>query len=79
MFAKDTSGNLIYVTGLIIEAPMKYPTTPATGYGKKIATSKKLFHEGRAYRIYCAIYSNSGTCYIVKKGQRFPINEGGCE
>lgn len=38
-----------------------------TGYGKKVPTAWKIKFDGRLYRVYCRIYSNSGTCYIVTK------------
>lgn len=39
-----------------------------TGYGNKIATQYKIKIGGRLHRVYCRIYSNSGTCYIIKNG-----------
>lgn len=36
----------------------------ATGYGKRIATATMIQYRGKWRRIYCAIYSNIGTCYI---------------
>lgn len=41
----------------------------ATGYGAKIPTSYMVKHENRWKRVYCCIYSNSGTCYILSKGK----------
>jgi hypothetical protein len=46
----------------------------ATGYGRKIPTTKMVRYNGRLYRIYCCIYSNSGTTYIVVKGNWIIIN-----
>jgi len=42
----------------------------ASGYGGKLATTKMLRYNGRWHRIYCMCYSNSGTCYIIVKGER---------
>lgn len=42
-----------------------------TGYGKKIPTSYMVKHENRWKRVYCAIFSNSGVCYIMS--QKKPI------
>lgn len=39
----------------------------ATGYGNKLTTRYMINFEGRDYRVYCRIFSNSGTCYIVTK------------
>ena len=46
----------------------------ATGYGHKLATVYKVRHNGRWYRIYCHCFSNSGSLYIVSKGERLYIN-----
>jgi hypothetical protein len=43
----------------------------ASGYGKKIPTTKMLKIGKKLYRIYCMIYSNSGSCYIEKNKQKF--------
>jgi hypothetical protein len=43
-----------------------------SGYGRKIPTSKMVrLKTGRQVwrRVYCCIYSNIGTCYIVVNGQ----------
>jgi hypothetical protein len=46
----------------------------ATGYGKKIPTSHKIEWNGKKYRVYCCIFSNSGTCYIISKGQEITVD-----
>jgi hypothetical protein len=38
----------------------------ATGYGPRIATATMVRVAGRWRRVYCAIFSNNGTCYIGK-------------
>lgn len=38
----------------------------ATGYGARIATSVMVRFKGKWRRVYCRIYSNSGTCFIGK-------------
>ena len=40
----------------------------ASGYGKRIPTSYmvKLPGEPRWRRVYCCIFSNSGTCYVAR-------------
>lgn len=47
----------------------------STGYGDKIPTSKKIRVDGRWYRIYCCIFSNSGICYIRKGGELVIIRD----
>jgi len=58
----------------IIDAPMWYHKRglqqTATGYGSKLNTGKKLMVGNRSYRIYCICYSNSGSNYIIVKGER---------
>lgn len=41
----------------------------ATGYGRRIPTRFKVKVNGRWHRVYCCIFSNSGTCYI-ESGRR---------
>ena len=45
----------------------------ATGYGRKIPTSKVLYLFGRRYRIYVCQISNAGTAYIVYQGEKVII------
>lgn len=42
----------------------------SSGYGRKIPTTMmvKLPGTKRWRRVYCCIYSNAGTCYVVVKG-----------
>lgn len=42
----------------------------ATGYGKKLTTSRMVRIGTRWHRVYCVCYSNIGTCYIVQHGER---------
>ena len=46
----------------------------ATGYGSKIPTQYMISLNGKMYRVYCAIFSNNGTCYIVRKGEKIVIS-----
>lgn len=36
----------------------------ASGYGRRIPTRWQVQVNGKWRRVYCCIYSNSGTCYI---------------
>lgn len=38
-----------------------------TGYGKRIPTTYMVQHFGRWHRVFCCIFSNSGTLYIETK------------
>jgi hypothetical protein len=54
------------------DAPMPHHVAglsyTATGYGRKIPTTKMVRLPGnpRWRRVYCCIFSNSGTCYVTK-------------
>lgn len=41
----------------------------ASGYGSRIPTTYLVQYNNRWYRVYCAVYSNVGTCYIISKGK----------
>jgi len=43
----------------------------STGYGRRIPTRTMVRYLGKWRRVYCCIYSNSGTCYI---GEFVPRN-----
>lgn len=46
-----------------------------TGYGKKLSTSYRVrVFDNKWRRVYCACYSNSGTCYIISGGKRFVVS-----
>ena len=47
----------------------------ASGYGSKLTTTKMLKIGKRLHRIYCICYSNSGSCYIIKNGQRLFLHD----
>lgn len=38
----------------------------STGYGRKIPTSHMVLWCNKWQRVYCCVYSNSGTCYILQ-------------
>lgn len=44
------------------------------GYGRKIPTSFKVLHDGRFYRVYCAQFSNTGSCYIMTNSRYVLVN-----
>ena len=44
-----------------------------TGYGSKIPTNTVVFIDNKWRRVYCRIYSNIGTCYVLMKGARVII------
>ena len=48
-----------------------------SGYGSKIPTRYMVqqTESNRWNRVYCCIYSNNGTVYIISKGQSLLIDE----
>ena len=45
-----------------------------TGYGDKIPTQYMVFIDAKWRRVYCRVYSNVGTCYVLIKGERVIID-----
>jgi hypothetical protein len=45
----------------------------ASGYGSRLTTTRVLRIGKRVYRVYCYLYSNAGTCYVIVKGERRPL------
>lgn len=45
----------------------------ASGYGRKIPTDTMIKYNGRWRRVYCCIFSNSGTCYIVGPDKKWIV------
>lgn len=41
----------------------------ASGYGRKLRTEYMIKVDNKLHRIYCCIYSNNGTNYIIKNGK----------
>ena len=46
----------------------------ASGYGSKIPTTREVKIGARSHRIYCAIWSNVGSCFIVSHGRRIYVD-----
>ena len=63
----------------ILERPLDWQVRglsyTATGYGKKIPTRYMIKTiDNRWRRVYCAIYSNVGTCYVMHGNVRTIVN-----
>lgn len=62
----------------LIDAPMWYHLKglqqTASGYGRKLNSGFKLSFNGRLYRVYTTIFSNSGTNYIIVRGERIIVS-----
>ena len=46
----------------------------ASGYGRKIPTQYMVNLGNRWHRVYCVIYSNIGSIYIISKGERYLVD-----
>lgn len=44
-----------------------------TGYGNRLRTTRMVLYRGRWRRVYCTIWSNSGTCWIPAGADRLDI------
>ncbi len=49
-------------------------TYTRTGYGAKIPTQYKIFHAEKWRRVYCVIFSNIGSLYIMQGKEKIIIN-----
>lgn len=62
----------------IKEAPMYHHvhglSYTASGYGRKIPTRYMVNLCNRWHRVYCAIFSNIGSVYIISRGERFLVD-----
>lgn len=46
-------------------APLAGYSYTRSGYGRRIPTTIMVRYHGRWRRVYCCIYSNVGTCYLL--------------
>lgn len=49
------------------------PGQDQLGYGAKITTDRMVVFKDEPkvrYRVYCTCYSNAGSCWIIRKGQK---------
>lgn len=46
----------------------------ASGYGSKIPTRFMVKFYGRWHRVYCRVFSNVGSLYIVSQGDEIRVN-----
>ena len=74
----ETAANGDFVRLIIFETvnkPAPLSGQIASGYGNKVPCGflARVDNTGRFYRVYCRIFSNIGTCYIVKNGKRYIV------
>ena len=62
----------------LIDAPLWWHkrglSYTASGYGAKIPTSRKVQYKNKLRRVYCSIYGNSGTCWIIVDGEKMIVS-----
>lgn len=75
-FETNLRGEFIRLSILeTIEKPAPVSGRTASGYGNRLPCGflARVENGGRFYRVYCRIFSNIGTCYIVKNGKRYIV------
>ena len=45
-----------------------------SGYGSRLHTVYMLRYNGRLRRLYCCYYGNSGTLFIIVRGERMIVD-----
>jgi len=62
----------------LIDAPPEWmkrgKTETTSGYGSKLNSGFKISFNGKIYRIYTTIFSNSGTNWFVSKGRKIIVS-----
>ncbi len=62
----------------LINEPPKFPYGQGVmGYGRKVTTDwmLKFKTEKRKRRVYCTIFSNIGSCWVLVNGERLYLRE----
>lgn len=74
-YLKDEDGNAYNsdsIKPLLEDSPLWFHKAglqqTQSGYGKKLATPYMVRFGGRLRRLYCACFSDLGTCYIIING-----------
>lgn len=52
---------------------MSAPGQNVSGYGNKISTDYMVKLNNRNYRVYCIIWSNNGSLYVIVNKKRYYI------
>jgi hypothetical protein len=75
---RNADYKIVAENALLVDCPLDWQKRglrqTSTGYGAKLTTSQKVEFEGKLYRVYCTIYSNSGTCWFISKGKRYTVD-----
>lgn len=69
---------IIELTADLIDAPLPWQKQglqqTASGYGRKLTSSRKISYNGKAYRLYATCYSNAASHWFTCKGQRIYVD-----
>jgi hypothetical protein len=64
-------------TVTLVERPLSWQHLglmyTASGYGAKIPIGYVVNYKNRIRRVYCTIFSNAGTCWILVNGQKMIV------
>ena len=70
--------NLYFSGNTIRDCPLEWQklklSYTASGYGEKIPTSYKVFYGEKWRRVYCRVFSNIGSLYIMQGKEKLIIN-----
>lgn len=62
----------------LIDAPLDWQRAglqqTVSGYGRKLTMRSKIHFNGKAYRLYCTCFSNSGRVWFKAKGRTIYVN-----
>lgn len=76
---KLEDGKCLYEEGDMILKPTWWQERglhyTASGYGKKIPTQYVMKVAGRMCRVYCCIFSNIGTLYVIRNGREWVLSQ----
>jgi len=51
----------------------------ASGYGSKLTTRYVVLEGNRWRRVYCRQFSNVGSLYVIKRGEKIPVRDSDIE
>lgn len=72
------AGSIAAETSELIDAPLDWQQRglqqTASGYGRKLTTSRKISFCGKVYRLYCTCFSNSGSVWFKANGRTIYVN-----
>ena len=70
MYAQSSTGEKLEARQLLLWWQKEGRSYTATGYGAKIPTIRVVRHNRRWKRVYCMIYSNVGSLFIMNMREK---------